>query len=141
MPLPEEIEELIAECEWTWTTLNNVNGYEVKGPNGNSIFLPAAGSFGIWGPNEELYLSVGEIGFYRGNFKQCQAYATELTRNQISASVNSESIIGNKTEGYSNPVYKNLSSEMKFENIVHGIFLSRPNRFIAKVLIPYVNSL
>jgi hypothetical protein len=101
VPLPEEIEELIAECEWTWTTINNVNGYEVKGPNGNSIFLPAAGSFGIWGPNEELYQSVGEIGFYRGNFKQCQGYATKLTRNQISASVNSESIFGNKTEGYS----------------------------------------
>ena len=101
VPLPEEIEELIAECEWTWTSINNVNGYKVKGPNGNSIFLPAAGSFGIWGPNEELYQSVGEIGFYRGNFKQCQGYATKLTRNQISASVNSESIFGNKTEGYS----------------------------------------
>lgn len=101
VPLPEEIEELIAECEWTWTTINNVNGYKVKGPNGNSIFLPAAGSFGIWGPNEELYQSVGQIGFYRGNFKQCQGYATKLTRNQISASVNSESIFGNKTEGYS----------------------------------------
>lgn len=101
VPLPEEIEELIAECEWTWTSINNVNGYKVKGSNGNSIFLPAAGSFGIWGPNEELYLSVGEIGFYRGNFKQCQGYATKLTRNQISASVNSESIFGNKTEGYS----------------------------------------
>ena len=111
VPLPEEIEELIAECEWTWTSINNVNGYKVKGPNGNSIFLPAAGSFGIWGPNEELYLSVGEIGFYRGNFKQCQAYATELTRNQISASVNSASDFGNKTEGYSIRPVRNKTIE------------------------------
>ncbi len=111
VPLPEEIEELIAECEWTWTSINNVNGYKVKGPNGDSIFLPAAGSFGIWGPNEELYLSVGEIGFYRGNFKQCQGYATKLTRNQISASVNSESIFGNKTEGYSIRPVRNKTTE------------------------------
>ena len=30
-------------CTWTWTTQNGVNGYKVTGPNGNSIFLPAAG--------------------------------------------------------------------------------------------------
>ena len=43
MPTIEEIAELIDECTWTWTTLNGVNGYNVEGPNGNSIFLPAAG--------------------------------------------------------------------------------------------------
>lgn len=35
--------ELVDNCTWTWTKLNDVAGYEVKGPNGNSIFLPAAG--------------------------------------------------------------------------------------------------
>ena len=43
MPSSEQIEELINKCTWTWTTLNGINGYEVEGPNGNSIFLPAAG--------------------------------------------------------------------------------------------------
>ncbi len=43
MPTKKELEELIDECTWTWTTLNGVNGYHVEGPNGNSIFLPAAG--------------------------------------------------------------------------------------------------
>ena len=43
MPTTAEQEELLTECTWTWTTLNGVNGYEVTGPNGNSIFLPAAG--------------------------------------------------------------------------------------------------
>ena len=41
MPTAEEQEELIDECTWTGTTLNGVEGYNVKGPNGNSIFLPA----------------------------------------------------------------------------------------------------
>lgn len=43
MPTTEEQDELIGKCSWTWTTQNGVNGYNVVGPNGNSIFLPAAG--------------------------------------------------------------------------------------------------
>lgn len=43
MPDSVHMKELVDSCTWTWTTLNNVTGYEVKGPNGNSIFLPAAG--------------------------------------------------------------------------------------------------
>ena len=43
MPTYEEWQELINNCTWTWTTLNDINGYEVKGSNGNTIFLPAAG--------------------------------------------------------------------------------------------------
>ena len=46
MPTYSEQEELLNNCTWTWTTQNGVNGYNVKGPNGNSIFLPAAGSRG-----------------------------------------------------------------------------------------------
>ena len=43
MPTEADFQELIDRCTWTWTTYNNVNGYKVTGPNGNSIFLPAAG--------------------------------------------------------------------------------------------------
>ncbi len=42
MPTFNEIEELRHNCTWQWTTLNGVTGYRVTGPNGNSIFLPAA---------------------------------------------------------------------------------------------------
>ena len=38
-----EMEELVDKCTWQWTTQSGVNGYKVTGPNGNSIFLPAAG--------------------------------------------------------------------------------------------------
>ncbi len=43
MPTKEEQDELRDNCTWEWTTLNDVAGYRVTGPNGNSIFLPAAG--------------------------------------------------------------------------------------------------
>lgn len=43
MPTYDEIEELINDCSWTWITYKGVNGQKVTGPNGNSIFLPAAG--------------------------------------------------------------------------------------------------
>ena len=43
LPTKEQWEELKNKCRWEWTTQNGVNGYKVIGPNGNSIFLPAAG--------------------------------------------------------------------------------------------------
>ncbi len=43
MPTKSDQDELRTQCTWSWTSLNSVNGYEVKGPNGNIIFLPAAG--------------------------------------------------------------------------------------------------
>ena len=57
MPTYAEMEELMSECSWEWTSLNGVNGYNVIGPNGNSIFLPAAGyrsGQGINGKGEEI---------------------------------------------------------------------------------------
>ena len=55
MPTFDEQKELLNNCTWTWTTQNGVTGYKVTGPNGNSIFLPAAG-----------YRSGAEV-FYRGS--------------------------------------------------------------------------
>lgn len=43
MPTIEEMYELVEYCTWNWTTENQVFGYRVTGPNGNSIFLPAGG--------------------------------------------------------------------------------------------------
>ena len=45
MPTCEEMEELNDKCTWNWTKQNGVKGYNVTGPNGNSIFLPAVGYF------------------------------------------------------------------------------------------------
>ena len=42
LPTKSELEELVNKCTWECVTLDDVNGYIVTGPNGNSIFLPAA---------------------------------------------------------------------------------------------------
>lgn len=41
MPTKAELTELCTDCTWIWTTFNDVKGYMVIGPSGNSIFLPA----------------------------------------------------------------------------------------------------
>ena len=60
MPTYTEMKELDDKCTWTWTSENEVNGFKVTGPNGNSIFLPAAGSMGYNTTPE----GVGEDCFY-----------------------------------------------------------------------------
>ena len=59
MPTKAEIQELIDKCNWKWTTQNGVNGYKVVGPNGNGIFLPAAG--GRYGSSLD---DAGSYGYY-----------------------------------------------------------------------------
>ena len=56
LPTKEQLEELKNQCTWTWTS----NGYKVVGPNGNSIYLPAAGY--IVGDGNVGYL--GSYGYY-----------------------------------------------------------------------------
>ena len=47
LPSASEIDELVNNCTWEWTTMNGVNGYKVKSKrNSNWIFLPAAGWWG-----------------------------------------------------------------------------------------------
>ena len=70
MPTFNEIKELKKKCKWTWTG----RGYTVTGPNGNSIFLPAAGyryysvlyyagSFGYYW-SSSLYTSNSDNAYY-----------------------------------------------------------------------------
>ena len=54
MPTDQELQDLVVNCEWTQTTVNGVNGYNVRGRGdyaANSIFLPAAGT----GPGTSHY--------------------------------------------------------------------------------------
>jgi hypothetical protein len=62
MPTEAEQDELREQCTWTWTTQNGVNGYQVTGPNGKSIFLPAAG-YRVVG---DLFFE-GSYGYYRSS--------------------------------------------------------------------------
>ena len=58
MPSLEQIQELKYNCTWQWTQRNGVNGQLGTGPNGNTIFLPAAGN--RW--DESLY-DAGSDGY------------------------------------------------------------------------------
>ena len=63
MPMEKDWKELEEKCQWVWTTYNGMNGYRVTGPNGNNIFLPAAGTM-----ISERLSSLGEQGeYYEGN--------------------------------------------------------------------------
>ena len=55
MPTEEDFQELIDNCTWTWMS----NGYKVTSPNGNGIFLPAAGNRYAGDLRD-----VGSIGYY-----------------------------------------------------------------------------
>ena len=60
MPTLDDIDELLDNCTDEWTTLNGVNGTKFTSIiNGNSIFLPAAGS--RWYGSLDL---AGEFGYY-----------------------------------------------------------------------------
>ena len=68
MPTQTEIQELMDRCKWEWVSVNGVSGYRVSG-NGNSIFLPAAGS-----QYEDLFTSQKTQGCYMSatlNDKDC----------------------------------------------------------------------
>ena len=57
MPTWSEMYELQTKCTWKWINRNGVYGCKIVGPNGNSIFLPAAGY------NNTMSLS-GQAGYY-----------------------------------------------------------------------------
>ena len=62
MPTYIEMKELESCCEKQWTQLNGVNGWTLTGPNGNSIFLPAAGV-----RDGKLFDGIGSLGRYWSN--------------------------------------------------------------------------
>ena len=75
MPTKQELQELVDRCRWEWTSFDGMAGYNVTGPNGNSIFLPAAGCRA----QSSLYY-VGEAGQYWSStpFESYAQYAYSL---------------------------------------------------------------
>lgn len=92
LPSKEQYEELIDECQWTWTG----SGYNVTGPNGNSITLPAAGgrecyenvyfedglywSFTPDGSDYAWHLSFGSGGVYMDSDGRCYRISVRLVQ-------------------------------------------------------------
>lgn len=59
VPSEAQQNELLKKCKWVWTSIDGHDGYKVIGPNGNSIFIPAAG----YCEDNKLY-DVGSYGYY-----------------------------------------------------------------------------
>lgn len=78
MPSRAEFQELYNKCDWTWkSNYNGTSGYLVKGPNNQTIFLPASGDrlngdlnyHGFYGDYWSSSLSTSSTGYaYRLNF-------------------------------------------------------------------------
>ena len=94
LPTKEQLEELMNQCTWTWTG----SGYKVVGPNGNSIYLPAAGNrrcdgnvasvgfFGYYwsstpyGSDGAYYLSFDLVGVGMGLNDRCRGRSVRLVQ-------------------------------------------------------------
>ena len=82
MPTKAEQDELRNNCDWEWTSVNGINGYQVTGPNGNSIFLPATGyriGTDIGGCGSEGYYWSSEFEYsvswlYGDDFSYCLSF-------------------------------------------------------------------
>jgi hypothetical protein len=74
-PSREQIKALVENCSYTWTTQNGVKGGKFTGPNGGTIFLPAAGYRNRW--DGEFY-GVGSWGICWSSTPDDESRAYEL---------------------------------------------------------------
>ena len=116
MPTDEEWTELKTKCTWTWTTQNGVNGRLVTGPNGKSIFLPAAGYRYV------TYLDyAGSYGYYWSS-----SLNTDNPRYAYFVSFGSDGVDWSFSLRYLGrsvrPVLKALKANLKFNDVILGDF-------------------
>lgn len=79
-----EFTELRANCSFSWTTSNGVNGVRITGPNGNNIFLPAAGC----ASNDEVHNVDSSCCYWSSSYDQgypdcARSYIIKLTNQQV----------------------------------------------------------
>ena len=58
LPTLDQVKELMNKCTSTWTTVSGVNGLLFTGPNGKTVFFPAAGYLG------NIVSNSGSYGYY-----------------------------------------------------------------------------
>ena len=111
-PKRNEWEELNSLCTWKWQAQNGVGGYKVTGPNGNSIFLPAAG---LWSWNNNAPGSF-TYGYYLSSSANAAdprypwgvRFASGFHKSEDCYRVNGESV---------RPVYGSPSSTIHVESV------------------------
>ena len=111
MPTKDELGELYEKCTWQWTAINGINGYKVVGPNGNSIFLPAAGY--RYGTTTDYMGMRGNTAYYWSSTKYAtnQAYNLQFNETKVYG------LGANGHNGYDGhsvrPVYGEISSNVE----------------------------
>ena len=95
MPTQAQFQELKDKCTWTWTTKNGKKGYEVKGKNGNSIFLPAAG----YRYGTSLYLYDSDGSYWSSSLST--DYPSSGRRLEFDSSYVYPNVLGNRCNGLS----------------------------------------
>lgn len=86
IPTLKEMGELMQQCQWMWTVIKGVPGFQVIGKTGQSIFLPAGG---------DRYGMQYEDTYYVGRYWTADLYPQETARayylefNQQTAQINS----------------------------------------------------
>lgn len=76
MPTRQEFDDLSRKCDWTWTIVNGINGYNVRGKGEyalSSIFLPCAGD----GNGSSLNIA-GTFGHYWSSVPNSNGYSYYL---------------------------------------------------------------
>lgn len=74
MPTLVEFQTILSNCSSQWTTYHGVNGRKFTGPNGNSIFLPAAGGAeGIYWSSSlgSISSALAYVLYFHSDYKGC----------------------------------------------------------------------
>lgn len=82
MPTIEDFKELREKCTWEWALMTGNYGYKVTGPNGNYIFLPAAGGR----VNTGLYETDKNCSYWTSslsNFYSCAYFTSFQSENDL----------------------------------------------------------
>ncbi|MBO4531861.1 MAG: hypothetical protein J5767_14620 [Paludibacteraceae bacterium] len=96
MPSKEQVEELLQYCESMHYSLKGVEGCTFKGPNGNMIFLPAAGDLMGKGKGTR-----GNYGYYwtgtpnilpRRAYDNYGAYGLDLWKFNVACNINNRNL-------------------------------------------------
>lgn len=129
MPTKDELSELLTECSWRSEIVNNVNGYLVTGPNGNSIFFPLNGQFdelGLTWPSS-VYLwsseTTGDNNAYRLTYSSRDKDVSCSNHKHDGLCVRpvmSENVIDLSENGTSNCYIVNSSGQYKFNASFRG---------------------
>ena len=99
-----EFKELYDNCTFEWTTLSGNHGGLFTGPNGNTIFMPAAGGIGPMYSNGSLVKYADEKGVYWSAsmaYRQNGNMANYFYFSSTGASLTT-TILGSRTNNYTN---------------------------------------